>query len=209
MTKTAGFYIDSTEVTVGQYAAFLKAKGDDTSGQASECSWNTAYDPALDPIAPAPSAKHPVTNVDYCDAVAFCAWADKRLCGKIGGGNLQLPEIGDATKSQWFEACSGTKGQLYPYGTSYQDGACNDASGALMDVAAEARCQGFYPGLYDMIGNAQEWIDACDGNAGATDVCERIGGSYLNEVSMTSCGTTGGAMRNLQAPSVGFRCCSK
>ncbi|HWZ91517.1 MAG TPA: SUMF1/EgtB/PvdO family nonheme iron enzyme [Polyangiaceae bacterium] len=209
MIKTEGFYIDSTEVTNGEYALFQTAKGTDTSGQVSECSWNDSFDPAFDQSMPMPSEKHPVTNIDFCDAAAYCAWADKRLCGKIGGGDLQFAELADFTKSQWFLACSGTKGQLYPYGPSYQGGYCNDKSGSaqgLIDVATDAKCQGYYPGLFDMIGNAREWVAACNGKAGTSDGCETIGGSY--EVS-TSCGESSLTERTAQAPELGFRCCSK
>ncbi len=208
LIKANGFYIDSTEVTNAQYAVFENAKNGDTTGQVSECMWNTSFDPAFDPTLPNPAEKAPVTNVDYCDAVAYCAWAGERLCGKIGGGSLQLAELADATKSQWFEGCAGPKGQLYPYGTAYQAGFCNDAGGAqaLLEVGSESKCQGYYPGLFDMLGNAQEWVDACNASAGQTDDCERIGGSYL---TTTSCGESGLAERDLQAPELGFRCCSQ
>jgi len=206
MIKTEGFYIDATEVTVGQYALFLKAKGDDTSGQASECSWNTSFDPEVDPQATTPGEREPVTDVDYCDAAAFCAWADKRLCGRIGGGDLQFADLADPTKSQWFLACAGPKQQPYPYRSTYQPGYCNDASQALVPVASEPMCQGYYPKLFDMIGNAQEWVDACDGKSGQKDGCERIGGSYQ---ASAMCSQSGLAQRDFTAPDLGFRCCSK
>jgi len=208
MVKANGFYIDSTEVTSGQYAAFEKAKNGDTSGQAPECSWNLSFDPLFDPKAAMPTLKEPVTNVDFCDAAAFCAWADKRLCGKIGGGDLQLAELADPTKSQWFEACAGPLAQPYPYGATYQSGYCNDASGAgtLVDVGSKTQCQGYYPGLFDMLGNAQEWTGTCMAKSGMTDGCERIGGSYK---TTTQCSESGLAQRNLQAAELGFRCCSK
>jgi sulfatase modifying factor 1 len=208
MVKAAGFYIDSTEVTNGQYAVFEAAKNGDTSGQATACAWNTSYDPAFDPSAPMPPEKQPVTNVDYCDAAAYCAWADKRVCGAINGAALTLPQLADPTISQWFEACAGPKGQAYPYGTTYQSGNCNDTSGsgALVDVGTESKCQGYYPGLFDMLGNAREWTSACEGTSGKADACETIGGSYL---ATTSCGQSGLAGRDLQAPELGFRCCSK
>jgi sulfatase modifying factor 1 len=206
MVKADSFYIDSTEVTSAEYAVFEKAKNGDTSGQASECTWNTSFDPGFVQGSPTPTLKEPVTNIDYCDAAAFCAWADKRLCGKIGGGDLQLPELADPTKSQWFEACAGPKSQPYPYGSTYQSGFCNDASSALMDVGSEPKCQGYFPGLFDMLGNAQEWTGTCNAKSGKTDGCERIGGSYLGT---SQCSESGLAERDLQAPELGFRCCSK
>ena len=207
MIKADGYYIDSTEVTTAQYAIFQKLKGADTSSQTPECSWNTSFDPVFEPGAALMLPNRPVTNIDFCDAKAYCAWADERLCGRISGGALTLPETADATQSQWFSACGGPKSQFYPYGPAHQDGACNDNSMALLDVSAKASCQGYYPGLYDMLGNAQEWVDSCEANKGKTDACERIGGSYATGTTVT-CSTSGAAERAAYSQSVGFRCCS-
>jgi len=131
------------------------------------------------------------------------------LCGRISGGGLTLMELADATQSQWFAACSGPKGQVYPYAKTYSAGACNDKAAGkngLSIVGKFEGCAGYYPGLFDMLGNAQEWTDTCDGKNGAHDGCERIGGSYLDT---PNCSTSGLAYRNLQSPEVGFRCCSK
>jgi sulfatase modifying factor 1 len=210
MIKVSPFYIDSTEVTVAQYAIFSKLQTATPADQAPECSWNTSYDPVFVQNAPVALPNHPVTNVDFCDAAAFCAWADKRLCGDIAGGPISLMLLASPTASQWFAACAGPKSQAYPYGTSYQSGVCNDQNGAkkLLEVGTDEKCEGYYPGLFDMLGNAQEWVDACDAKAGALDGCERIGGSYTSDAN-TECSTSGQAQRNAYAPQVGFRCCSK
>jgi len=209
MIKATTFYVDSTEVTRAEYAAFQAAKAGNVSDQAAECSWNTSYEPQFVQGAPAMTPEQPVTNIDFCDAAAFCAWADKRLCGKIGGGSLALSELNDWNVSQWFVACAGPKGSNpYPYGETYQSGSCNDQTGSqrLEPVGTFAACAGYYPGLKDMLGNAQEWTDSCDGKAGNADGCERIGGSYL---VTASCGESGLARRDYRAPELGFRCCSK
>jgi formylglycine-generating enzyme len=95
-----------------------------------------------------------------------------------------------------------------PYGVAYQSGACNNEQGdkALVPVCSKTSCQGFYPGLFDMLGNAQEWTAACDARSGPLDGSERIGGSYR---ANTVCSESGLAMRTLQDPAVGFRCCSQ
>jgi sulfatase modifying factor 1 len=209
MVRTTSFYIDSTEVTNAQYAVFQAAKGDIMSGQVAECAWNTTYEPLFVQGQPLARANVPVTNVDWCDAAAYCAWADKQLCGKIGGGELQLAELADPTKSQWYLACAGPKAQPYPYGTSLQNGACNDGSSGnpqLAEVGKFDQCQGYYNGLFDMLGNAQEWTQTCSQHAGEHDICERIGGSYQ---STKVCSDSGAAERSAPAPQVGFRCCSK
>jgi formylglycine-generating enzyme required for sulfatase activity len=205
--RVDGVCIDSTEVTVADYAKFLKAKGDDTSKQSSECAWNNSFEPLASASGPDARAGIPVTGVDYCDAAAYCAWADKRLCGKIGGGAISFADLA-SDKSQWFSACGGPAGQQTPYGGPHQDGACNDASGAgkLAPVGSFTGCSGCYGGVSDMLGNAAEWVDACDANAGAADGCETIGGSF---VDMPTCSSSRLKHRNERLPTVGFRCCSQ
>ena len=208
MVQTTSFYTDSTEVTVAEYALFLKAKGKDLAGQAKECEWNDTYEPLFEQGLPAVLPNHPVTNVDYCDAAAYCSWADKQLCAKIGGGELQSADLADPQKSQWFLACAGPKGQGYPYGTAFKSGACNDGMpvGTLAVVGSYAQCQGYYPGLFDMIGNALEWTGTCLQHTGKGDTCERIGGSFTGAAT---CGVSSAAVREKQAHDLGFRCCSK
>jgi formylglycine-generating enzyme len=204
MIKAATFFVDATEVSVEQYAAFVRARGDDTSGQIAECAWNHSFEAA----EPSDTPTLPVTGVDFCDATAFCAWADKQLCGKIGGGKLLFQELADPTKSQWFSACAGPKGEPYPYGSMHQPGACNDTSGAtkLAPVGSFTSCDGHYDGIRDMVGNVSEWVNACDATAGAVDGCETIGGSYANG---TTCSSSSLKHRDEQLPTVGFRCCSQ
>src|SRR5689334_3301919 len=61
-TEADNFCIDSTEVTVAQYAAFTTAKGADTSGQPATCTWNTTYAAAI-----GGADDLPIAGVDWCD----------------------------------------------------------------------------------------------------------------------------------------------
>ena len=80
----AGSYcIDTTEVTVANYNAFIQATGGMSIDAPDVC--NTA--------APGPLADHapsdqnlPVGDVGPCSAWSYCSWAGKRLCGMIGDG---------------------------------------------------------------------------------------------------------------------------
>jgi formylglycine-generating enzyme required for sulfatase activity len=202
MIKSASFFVDATEVTVEAYGHFLAAKGDDTSGQAAECEWNDSFVPSVQKG----EAKQPVTHVDYCDAVAYCAWADKQLCGKVGGGSLAFADLASPTKSQWFAACGGSKGQPYPYGSTLTPGACNSNGMGVSAVGSHAGCEGASSGVFDMVGNVAEWVNACDANSGAADGCETIGGSFADD---GTCSLSSLKHRDEQLPSVGFRCCSK
>jgi formylglycine-generating enzyme required for sulfatase activity len=197
----SSFYIDSTEVTSAQYQIFLTANGTDTSGQPSVCAWNTTYQPA----AALNAATDPVTNVDWCDALAYCTWAGKHLCGAIGGGPIAIADALMATKSQWFLACGGPGGSSHPNGTSV----CNSTGGTtdLAPVATFPGCEGFYSGVYDLEGNAAEWVDSCDSNdAGATDTCHSLGGSFYDNQSY--CTESYDWPRNKTQYGQGFRCCA-
>jgi sulfatase modifying factor 1 len=202
MVKVGAFYVDSTEVTVAQYQQFLAAKGTDTSGQPSVCAWNTTY---YDSSVPLNSATWPMTNVDWCDALAYCTWAGKHLCGTIGGGPIARADVLTASKSQWYLACGGPGNGTHPNSNPV----CNSSMGFgnLAPVATFPNCEGFYAGLFDMEGNAAEWVDSCDStDAGATDTCHLLGGSYIDGKSY--CTEAFDYPRNTSAQPFGFRCCA-
>jgi formylglycine-generating enzyme required for sulfatase activity len=212
--RVGSFCIDRTEVTFGQYRAFLAAKGGDTSGQASECAFNSTYAPAAD----GPDDL-PVTGVNWCDAVAYCKWAGKRLCGRIdpsNGTTLSASELIDVTKNQWLNACTGGGRTTFPYGSSFQP-VCNTyelEAGATKPVGSQPGCVGGYPGVFDMIGNVWEWIDAVciPGDAGSgSDFCQLRGGSYkpasFLDASVT-CRTGAQTARRALINDLGFRCCA-
>ncbi len=196
----SAYYIDSTEVTVGQYKQFLAAKGSDTGGQPSICAWNKSY---YDTSVPMKPDTWPITNVDWCDAVAFCSWAGKHLCGAIGGGPVASVDVENQSKSQWFRACGGPGGSPHPN----SEWMCNSNGGAgdLLPVGTSPHCEGYPAGLQDMQGNAAEWVDSCDGTAGASDMCQLLGGSYIDQESY--CTESFGQPRNSTAEPFGFRCC--
>lgn len=206
--------IDATEVTVGQYYQFMKAKGDDSSGQPSQCSWNADFTPVA-PFGTVFEPKmaeydYPIVNVNWCSAYAYCQWAGRRLCGKIGGGPLAVGgDRTDPTKSQWMLACAGPSSLAYPYGNDFVDGRCNGprAQATVAPVASFPQCVGAYPGLYDMSGNVYEWLDSCDG-----DLCSHQGGSSYAfsgtpaETSMLCRFVPSGVITTADS-SIGFRCC--
>jgi formylglycine-generating enzyme len=207
------FCIDSTEVTQQQYLEFTQSTGGDTSGQPAECAWNTSYGAGCG-FNPAQKPNHPVEAVDWCDARAFCAWAGKRLCGASDGSGTQAGAvIRETAKNAWYATCTGGGALAYPYGESYDGGACNGGdfgAGHAVPVGTLPGCEGGYPGVFDMLGNALEWVDFCDpGEVGPdSDTCFTMGGSYSQGKDGLRCANREGYKRNFRYCEIGFRCCA-
>ncbi len=175
------YSIDSTEVSQAAYALFLESdpKADPSSAY---CSGKTSFAPGfveVDPIDPescqptntyydpVATGNDPVVCVDWCDAVAYCQWAGKRLCGHIGGGPATEPEFADATASQWYNACSNGGTTPFPYGPAFVPDACNWGP-TVAAVGQRPGCHGEaapLTGVFDMSGNVGEWEDNCTPNA--------------------------------------------
>jgi formylglycine-generating enzyme required for sulfatase activity len=213
--------IDATEVTNAQYAEFLAAKGADTSGQPKECGWNSSYRPTAGWPAPVDRCNHPVVQVDWCDALAYCKWAGKRLCGNPSGGSTSYPAFNMASASQWFAACSRGGASRFAYGATYTTGACVDdaydgkpglaSSDVSRHVTEATGCHGSSPphdALFDMNGNVAEWEDSCTGRMGPNDDCRIRGGSYLAGADRCDCDEGAARRRAQAADDVGIRCCS-
>ncbi|MEO8179276.1 MAG: SUMF1/EgtB/PvdO family nonheme iron enzyme [Deltaproteobacteria bacterium] len=210
LISVGSFFIDATEVTVGQYQQFLAAKGSDVSGQSAVCSWNQSYYEGAAVMRP---SEYPMTSVDWCDAAAYCAWAGKHLCGRIGGGAIARADIFEADLSQWFVSCGGGGNHPNNNPSTPDNPRCNSSQGfsGVAAVASYPLCEGYYPGLFDMEGNVSEWIDACDGSAGASDVCYLMGGSTLDSVSYcdeVSQDAQDPWLRSTKTVYDGFRCCA-
>jgi formylglycine-generating enzyme required for sulfatase activity len=213
--RVGSFCIDSTEVTNAEYATFLAANPPVSLG-GSACAFKPNFTPAQGWPVAAAKTSFPVVYVDWCDAYAYCAWAGKRLCGAIGGGASARASVANKAVDEWYAACSMNGADVFPYGSqTYVSGKCNDLEGAansLRAVGSLTGCQGGYPGIFDMNGNAWEWEDACDVNAGASDACLIRGGSFLfSGASYGGCPTYFNdyvIKRSDTYNDTGFRCCS-
>jgi len=216
--------IDATEVTKSQYKVFLISTGGDTGGQTPECAWNTDYTPQYDWPPPADGSRdlHPVNNIDWCDATAFCRWAGKHLCGAFGGGPTPADASASADASAWYYACSANAAHAYPYGDTYSVNACDGCEsqgicGQIVynytePVGAHSTCEGGYRGLFDMSGNVEEWEDSCSpGRTGnpADDVCVTRGGGWPSPAAALRCDRATLRPRNAIQGETGFRCCTE
>jgi sulfatase modifying factor 1 len=214
-----GIAIDPTEVTQAQYQQFLATQVP-TEGQEGLCSWNTSYAPAVSPDCDPPNdpnyLNRPIICIDWCDAVAYCKWAGRHLCGRIGGGSI-LPQDGnDPAKSEWYAACSkgGSRPYAYPYGASYIKDKCNTGLQHVtpVDVGYYTECEGGYPGIFDMSGNVEEWEDACDSGAAngpSEDGCLIRGGAFWSDDKQSRCDSSSKPPRSGVSHDWGFRCCGE
>ena len=214
-----GYWIDATEVTRGQYAAWL-ATMPATMGQPSFCAWNTSFTADAtcmngSGVCKTSCTGHPQVCVDWCDAYAYCAALGKRLCGAIGGGANPRAAFANPAKSQWYGACaSGFNGYLYPYGDTYDPHACNgwdkgpEATVATGTIAECQSSESGYEGVYDLSGNAREWDDCCDDTTGALDICILRGGAFASSAPYMRCDSINEGNRSSVYGDVGFRCCA-
>jgi formylglycine-generating enzyme len=224
------FAIDATEVTVTSYGKFLATGSTPETGPVAHpdvCTWNTQFAPKADAQDLDPNcatyfdfdklledeSSLPVVCVDWCDASAYCAWAGGHLCGLQGGAPMMRDDFGET--DEWYSACSSAGTRTYSYGTEFDAKACNTlASGngsIAITVATLPTCEGPSPGLFDMNGNADEWVAACDSfdTEGASFVsCYRVGGAFFQGgAAQSRCSSAYPGYRGLHGNDTGFRCC--
>ena len=240
------FWIDQTEVSNAQFSAFLNEKGNQSEkanpqlgewllGHSGYSSVYRQFEGRVYWLEPGQYglieqvggefrpkrgyADHPVIEVSWYGAAAYCDW--------IGG---RLP-----TEAEWEYAARGTNGQLYPWGDAFDGNRANycDAScvkkwrdTAYDDGFAEWAPTGKYPhgaswrGALDMAGNVWEWVSDwyADGyyarspseNPQGPDsghLRVRRGGSWYDEKwDMRSTSRRGEFPSSLRVHWVGFRC---
>ena len=168
----SGFWIDRHEATHADYLQFVQATGHRAPANANQAV--TLWDKGR----PLPGIEdHPVINISWDDAVAFCHWRNKRL----------------PTEAEWEKAARGTDRRVYPWGDEWEMNFANSASywagrkvefssgadwdefwlrgegariskergvkGEVLTLPVGSFPAGASPyGLLDMAGNAAEWV---------------------------------------------------
>jgi formylglycine-generating enzyme required for sulfatase activity len=141
VTLTKGYWIGQTEVTVDAYQHFASASGVGMpDAPVFDSNWH--------------DRSHPIVNVSWNEASAYCDWAGGRL----------------PTEAEWERAARGKReGSLYPWGNSINHEYANygnDKGTGGMALGRDrweftAPVASFDPnglGLYDMAGNVMEWV---------------------------------------------------
>jgi len=169
-----------TPVTNSQYKAFVEATGHDRPRH-----WEGGQIPPC-------KGDHPVVNVNWHDAQAFCQWAG--CC---------LP-----TELEWEKGARGTDGRDYPWGDGWQLGRCNTAEAGIGDTTSVTKyANGASPyGLLDMAGNVLEWCEGWYDSDRGTKVLR--GGTWNYFRLRAPCAYRYGRYPgNRHEKNCGFRCC--
>ena len=138
------FFIARHEVTVAQFAAFVRATG-----------------ARIDPNALAGPPTHPVTFVSWPNAIAYGRWLETVLAKSPmwgdrirAGWRVRLP-----TEAQWEKAARGTDRRAYPWGDQPRRDLANFEGTGTTPVGQFA-CPECAYGLADMSGNVWEWTSS-------------------------------------------------
>lgn len=227
----ADFWIDQTEVTNARFAKFIDETGYKTDAEKSGCSyaidvtvakWNCLSDAVWNhPQGPGSNLDgldlHPVVQVSWNDAQAYCHWASRRL----------------PTEAEWEKAARGSDARSFPWGN-------DPVAGNLLNLADIAYGtpwavknvddnyqftspvgnyqDGASPyGAFDMAGNVWEWgsslyrpypYDASDGRedvqAAGTHVLR--GGSWDDFVFNVRSTIRFRGAPTFRVTYIGFRC---
>jgi formylglycine-generating enzyme required for sulfatase activity len=188
-----------------------------TTGQPERCADINSFLPSGG--AP-PSDDYPVNRVSWCQAFAYCKWAGKHLCGKIGGGENAFSDFLRVDSSEWYNACSNGGVDRFPYGSSYVPDNCvstdSDPARVAEPVLSSPACRS-QNGVLDLSGNVWEWEDSC-GTVNFDTVCRARGGAFDALAPATSAPGSAVACDADSTPNellpeatgrdLGFRCCA-
>lgn len=184
------FFMDTTEVTNGEYRNFVLANPEwQKGGSAAEKYADPNYlEHWTENNYPEGKFDHPVVYVSWYAAAAYAEWEHKRLPEEV----------------EWEKAArGGLEGKKYPWGDSINDTKANYDWNVGDTVPVKQYSPNGY-NLYDMAGNVWEWCaDAYEDEA---DSRVLRGGSWLDSAPFLQVSTRGWSTSKFTSAYIGFRC---
>jgi formylglycine-generating enzyme required for sulfatase activity/serine/threonine protein kinase len=182
VTLTKPFYLGAYEVTRGQFMAFVNetnyrtdAEKDGQGGGGMDASGNWGVKPEYTwrEFGEPQNDSHPVVNVSWNDAIAFCDWLSKKE-----GKRYRLP-----TEAEWEYGSRAGSTSPFCFGDdlkSLDDYAwyLENSDGTRHEVGQKKPNAW---GLYDMHGGVEEWCADRYFNCGAYRVAR--GGNFFDEAA--------------------------
>lgn len=164
------YQIGKYPVTVREFSEFVAETGYQTTAEKEGFSFTftpkfaqTAGSDWCHPFGPETSVagkeNHPVTQVSWYDALAYCHWLSEKL-----DKPFRLP-----TEAEWEKAARGTDGRIFPWGSDWRPEIVN-ADYRLKDTSLIGT---FSPasdspyGVSDMSGNVFQWTSTTIGTTEA------------------------------------------
>ncbi|MGQ0811687.1 MAG: SUMF1/EgtB/PvdO family nonheme iron enzyme [Nitrospiraceae bacterium] len=131
----SSYWLDRYEVVNAQYRHCMEGGG---------CTPPKDRQPFDDPT----KGQHPVTNVTWNQARAYCQWQGKRL----------------PTEAEWEKAARGTDGRRYPWGNNEEitkdrpkNGELKAGTNGTGQVGSRMATVSPY-GVHDLVGSVSEWV---------------------------------------------------
>jgi eukaryotic-like serine/threonine-protein kinase len=199
------FWIDQTEVTNAQFAAFLNLNRNEFEENSGwfELANSQIEDSGNVYHVEEGYADYPATYVSWHGAAAYCDWAGRRL----------------PNNAEWEKAARGSEGALFPWGDSAPT--CQMAN--YQGCVGSASPVGSYPadfspfGVHDMFGNLMEWVNGWEDTAYATPTANDLpaipdiprlvaGSSWLERQVQGQLYFRWTSSPQALSPDVGFRC---
>jgi len=175
----------SYEVTMRDYSTFVEATG-------CKAPWESDWF----------YEDHPVVNISWYDAQAYCNWLSERT-----GKRYRLP-----TEAEWEKAARGTEGWIFPWGNDLNPPVGYESN--TLELRLRQRmpmiAKNHSPFLaLDMIGNVWEWTQDAPEEPAKKGKSEKSrvlkGGSFADPLGFVNCASRHEATADLRLGNVGFR----
>ena len=194
------YWIGKYPVTNEEYAVFIRA----TNRRPPEHWTGNAPPPGFE--------KHPVVNVTWHQALAYCLWLSE-----VTGKTYRLP-----SEAQWEKAARGTESLIFPWGNKWDEHRCNSLESGIRRTTAVGTYSLGGDSMYgctDMAGNVWEWTfdwyaqdyytqsTISENPLGPANGVFKVirGGSYMADADHVRAANRQYANVQLTSPEIGFR----